>query len=81
MAALYSKLRRPEWISVDNLKLMWITQISNKSTFIRNQYKLIELKLIEFKKGKKGKPNHYKVATEVLVNSSKKVSNSNQKLH
>ena len=72
LAALYNKLGRPEWVSVDNLKLMWMTQISNKNTFIKNRDKLIELRLIEFEKGKKGKPNQYKVATEVLVNSPKK---------
>ena len=72
LAALYNKLGRPEWVSVDNLKLMWMTQISNKNTFIKNRDKLIELRLIEFEKGKKGKPNQYKVATEVLVNSLKK---------
>ena len=72
LAALYNKLGRPEWVSVDNLKLMWMAQISNKNTFIKNRDKLIELRLIEFEKGKKGKPNQYKVATEVLVNSPKK---------
>ena len=72
LASLYNKLGRPEWVSVDNLKLMWMTQISNKNTFIKNRDKLIELRLIEFEKGKKGKPNQYKVATEVLVNSPKK---------
>ena len=51
---------------------MWMTQISNKNTFIKNRDKLIEFGLIEFEKGKKGKPNQYKVATEVLVNSPKK---------
>ena len=51
---------------------MWVAQISNKNTFIRNRDKLIEIKLIEFKKGKKGKPNQYKVETEILVNSPKK---------
>ena len=65
-------LGRPEWVSVDNLKLMWMTQIGNKNTFIKNRDKLIELGLIEFEKGKKGKPNQYKVATELLVNSPKK---------
>ncbi len=49
-----------------------MTQINNKNTFIKNRDKLIELKLIEFEKGKKGKPNQYKVATDVLVNSLKK---------
>ena len=72
LAALYNKLGRPEWVSVDNLKLMWMTQINNKNTFIKNRDKLIEFGLIEFEKGKKGKPNQYKVATEVLVNSPKK---------
>ena len=72
LAALYNKLGRPEWVSVDNLKLMWMAQISNKNTFIKNRDKLIELRLIEFEKCKKGKPNQYKVATEVLVNSPKK---------
>ena len=72
LAALYNKLGRPEWVSVDNLKLMWMAQINNKNTFIKNRDKLIELRLIEFEKGKKGKPNQYKVATEVLVNSPKK---------
>ena len=49
-----------------------MVQISNKNTFIKNRDKLIESGLIEFEKGKKGKPNQYKVATEVLVNSPKK---------
>ena len=72
LAALYNKLGRPEWVSVDNLKLMWMTQINNKNTFIKNRDKLIEFGLIKFEKGKKGKPNQYKIATEVLVNSPKK---------
>ncbi|MBR0184112.1 MAG: hypothetical protein IJQ10_03050 [Clostridia bacterium] len=72
LAALYNRFGRPEWVSVDNLKLMWMAQINNKNTFIKNRDKLIEFGLIEFEKGKKGKPNQYKVATEVLVNSPKK---------
>ena len=39
---------------------------------VPNRHLVIELRLIEFEKGKKGKPNQYKVATEVLVNSPKK---------
>ena len=50
-----------EWVTVDNLTLMADVQIEHTNTFTRNRDKLIEMGLIEYRKGKKGCPNQYKM--------------------
>ena len=64
-----------EWVTVDNQRLMSIMQIKNEKTFIKCRDCLIEAGLFEYKKGKKGSPNQYKISTvnftvQVTVNST-----------
>ena len=52
-----------EWFVVDNQRLMAIMQIRREATFIECRNKLVDAGLIDFKKGKKGSPNKYKINT------------------
>ena len=60
---LFNECGWREWITVDNHRLMSELHISNEKTFINSRDKLIEAKLFEYKKGKKGCPNQYKINT------------------
>lgn len=60
---LFNECGWREWITVDNRRLMSELHISNEKTFINYRDKLIEAKLFEYKKGKKGCPNQYKINT------------------
>lgn len=75
LISLFNKCRWCEWVTVDNYRLMSITQITNEKTFIRYRDKLLESGLFEYKKGKKGSPNQYKINTvkftvQATVNST-----------
>lgn len=50
-----------EWIKVSNLELMLEMHITSEVTFRSNRNRLVELGLIEYKAGKKGKPSSYKI--------------------
>ena len=50
-----------EWFQVDNKRLMYHLSIDSKNTFLRAREKLIESGLIEYRKGKKGSPNSYRI--------------------
>ena len=50
-----------EWISVDNLTLMSKIRIKREASLITYRDKLIESGLLEYKKGKKGLPNKYRL--------------------
>lgn len=50
-----------EWIAVDNLTLMSKMKIKREATLIGYRDKLVEAGLIEYRKGKKGIPNRYKL--------------------
>lgn len=63
LIALFNKCGWSEWITVDNRRLMCIMQIESEKTFIRCRDKLIEANFFEYKKGKKGSPNQYKINT------------------
>ena len=52
-----------EWVTVDNQRLMALIQLKREATFIDIRDKLIEAGLIEYRKGKKGFPNQYKILT------------------
>lgn len=54
-----------EWITVDNLRLMSMTQIKTVNTLTLSRKHLIDYGLIEFKKGKKGQPSKYKLNSVV----------------
>lgn len=63
LISFFNKCGWSEWVTVDNHRLMSIMQIENEKTFIRYRDRLIEAKLFEYKKGKKGSPNQYKINT------------------
>lgn len=63
LISLFNKCGWSEWVTVDNHRLMSIMQIENEKTFIRYRDKLIETELFEYRKGKKGSPNQYKINT------------------
>lgn len=50
-----------EWIKIANSELINELRISSPKTFIDNRNRLMELGLIQYKAGKKGKPSNYKL--------------------
>ena len=50
-----------EWVGVDNQRLMWMIGTTSKHTLMRARDALIEAEMIEYRKGKKGKPSMYKL--------------------
>lgn len=81
LIALFNKAGWSEWITVDNYRLMALLDIKREATFISNRDKLIEAKLFEYQKGKKGSPNKYKICTVNFesINSSTKRSKKSSK--
>lgn len=63
LIALCNRCGWVEWITVDNQRLMSLIQLKREATFIDIRNKLIEAGLIEYRKGKKGSPNQYKINT------------------
>jgi hypothetical protein len=63
LISLFNRCGWSEWVTVDNQRLMSIMQIKNEKTFIKCRDSLIEAGLFEYKKGKKGSPNQYKINT------------------
>lgn len=60
---LFNRAGWCEWVTVDNYRLMTLTQISSEKSLIKYRDMLIESNLLEYQKGKKGKPNKYKLNT------------------
>ena len=58
---LFNRRGWPEWVQVDNMRLMSVAGIRDEKTLIRSRSKLIELGLFEYKPGKKGSPGKYKI--------------------
>ena len=56
-----NKCNWPEWVAVDNLRLMAAMQMSREATFIKVRDDLLKAGLIEYQKGKKGSPNKYRL--------------------
>lgn len=52
-----------EWVTVDNLRLMAIMQMSREATLIKVRDELIKAGLINYQKGKKGHPNKYQLVS------------------
>ena len=61
LMSLCNRCSWPEWVTVDNLRLMAAMQMSREATFIKVRDELIKAGLIEYQKGKKGSPNKYKI--------------------
>lgn len=53
-----------QWFEISNSKLMDLSMIQSETSFKRSRQKLIELGLIEYEKGKKGKLGKYKINLE-----------------
>ena len=56
-----NRLGWPEWVQVDNLRLMGDLHIDSKNTFLRARDVLVQAGRIEVRKGKKGFPNQYRL--------------------
>ena len=65
-----------EWISVDNLKLMALIDVKREATFISLRDRLIDSKLFEYQKGKKGSPNKYKICTVNFESTNSSINSS-----
>ena len=74
LMALCNRAGWPEWISVDNRRLMGLIQCEREATIIAIRNKLIDAGLMEFRKGKKGVPSQYRICTFTSVANS--VANS-----
>lgn len=58
---LFNKCGWEEWIQVDNLKLMLMIGVKSEKSAILARDKLLEANLIDYQKGKKNKPNRYRM--------------------
>ena len=67
LIALCNRAGWPEWVAVDNYRLMGMIQCKREATLIDLRGKLIDCGLIELRKGKKGSPNQYKINTFTSV--------------
>lgn len=76
LMALCNRAGWPEWITVDNQRLMGMIQSGREATLIAVRNKLIESGLIEFIKGKKGSPNRYKMISITFKNEVQVVAES-----
>lgn len=77
--ALFDKAGWPEWIGVDNQRLMASMQIRREATFLKLRDELLEKNFFGFRKGKKAQPNRYKLFTfnfESINSSIKRSTNS-----
>ena len=81
LIGLFNKAMWSEWITVDNYRLMALLDVKREATFISYRDKLIEAGLFEYRKGKKGSPNQYKINTYIFesINSSKKRSKNSSR--
>ena len=61
LTAIFNKAGWCEWVTVDNHRLMSVMQMESEKTLIRCRDKLIENNFFEYRKGKKGSPNQYKI--------------------
>lgn len=61
LAGLCNRCGWPEWVSVDNLRLMAMIQCRREATFIEARNNLIENRLLGYRKGRKGCPGQYQM--------------------
>ena len=61
LTALSDRAGWPEWVAVDNQRLMAMIQCKREATMIVLRDKLIASGLVAFARGKKGCPNRYRV--------------------
>lgn len=73
---LFNKAMWSEWITVDNYRLMALLDVKREATFISYRDKLIEAGLFEYRKGKKGSPNKYKICTVNFESTNSSIKSS-----
>ena len=56
---VFNRAGWPEYVRVDNLRMMLMIGVESKQAVVRARDKLVEAGFIEFQKGKKGSPNRY----------------------
>lgn len=56
---VFNRAGWPEYVQVDNLRMMLMIGVESKQAVVRARDKLVETGFIEFQKGKKGSPNRY----------------------
>lgn len=56
---VFNRAGWPEYVQVDNLRMMLMIGVESKQAVVRAREKLVETGFIEFQKGKKGSPNRY----------------------
>lgn len=69
LLSIFNKAGWCEWVQVDNLRLMALTDVKREQKIIEQRNKLLEAGLIEYQKGKKGYPNKYKLTGKYVVHS------------
>lgn len=79
LIGLFNKAMWSEWITVDNYRLMALLDVKREATFISYRDKLIEAGLFEYKKGKKGSPNRYKICTVNFESTKSSISGSEKR--
>lgn len=79
LVSLFNKAMWSEWITVDNYRLMALLDVKREATFISYRDKLIEAGLFEYKKGKKGSPNKYKICTVNFESINSSISSSEKR--
>ena len=76
LIVLFNKAGWSEWVTVDNRRLMALLDVNREATFVSHRDKLIEAGLFEFKKGKKGSPNKYKICTVNFESTNSSIKSS-----
>lgn len=79
---VFNRAGWPEYVQVDNLRMMLMIGVESKQAVVRAREKLVETGFIEFQKGKKGSPNRYylgKRSHNVTENVTKSVTVSSVK--
>lgn len=76
LVALFNRCGWAEWIGVDNQRLMFSIQCKSETTFLRARDALIKNGLFEYRKGKKGSPNRYKMISFDRLNTPKNEVNA-----
>lgn len=76
---VFNRAGWPEYVQVDNLRMMIMTGVESTHAIVRARDKLVEAGFITFQKGKKGCPNRYylkKQCKNVTVSVTENVTES-----
>lgn len=71
---VFNRAGWPEYVGVDNLRLMLMTDTKSEKTVIRARDKLVEAGFITYRKGRKGQPNQYSLCKIYCNNYSESAS-------